>query len=216
MTMKNKMLTIFAVGVLASPLAAMATVTITQGTSAPAYSTTLNFDEAGGPTGSVPTSSWQGIGITALDAGDGAPQVDDWATLSGQPWLGDGNSFFGNFGVFLTFDSDLAALSVQAWDPSGPPSPFGGGLGVFVFNDGVEVASSVSEPAWGGVGDEWFNIVASGGMLFDEVRILGFGFDPTTYVDNLSWNTAVPVPGALVLFASGLAGLGFAKRRKAA
>src|SRR3546814_9914877 len=47
--------------------------------------------------------------------------------------------------------SDLA-FSIQAWDPSGPPSPFGGGLGVFVFDDGVEVGSGFFTPAWGEIG----------------------------------------------------------------
>lgn len=211
--MTKKLVTLFTAGLLAAPMGAMAAIDITQGSSAPTYSMTLDFDEPGGPTGIVSTDAWQSIGISELQAGDSVPIVDDFTP----PWLGDGNSFFGNFGVFLTFDSDVSAFSLQAWDPSGSPSPFGGGMGIFVLDDGVEVAAMAFTPAWGGSGDEWFDIVASGGMVFDEVRILGFGFGPTTYVDNLSWNvTPVPVPGALILLASGLAGLGLSKRRKAA
>ena len=214
--MNKKVLMIFTVGLLAAPIGAMASVTVTQGSSAPTYTTMLNFDEAGGPTGSVPTNAWAGIGIASLNAGDGNPLVDDWATVTGQPWLGAGNSFFGNFGVFINFDGDVSEMSLQAWDPSGAPSPFGGGFGVFAFDDGVEVASYIGTPAYGGFGDEWYNIVGTDGMVFDEVRLVGFGFSPETFVDNLSWNRPVPVPGALVLLASGLAGLGFLKRGKAA
>jgi hypothetical protein len=186
---------------------ASADITIAHGNSAGSYATTLNFDEVGGPTGIVDPASWAGIGITSLQAGDGQPIVDDNDAFNGGWGLGDGLSFFGNFGVFINFDSDLTEFSTQVWDPSGPPSLFGGGLGVFVFNDGVEIANNFDiTPAWGGVGDTWLDITTSGGMVFDEVRILGFGFDPRTYVDNMSWN-AVPAPGSLALLSVGLFGI---------
>lgn len=167
-------------------------VTISQGPSAPTYSTTLNFDEPGGPTGSLPTSAFASYGISRLEAGDGNNFVGD--NTAGQPWVGTGNSFFGSFGVFINFSNDVTAFSANVWDPSGAPSPFGGGLGVIVFDNGTEIASLFTTPAWGGLGDPAFNITTSGGTVFDEVRILGFGFFPTTYADDLSWNV-VPEPG---------------------
>jgi MYXO-CTERM domain-containing protein len=191
---------------------AFADYTITQGTTAPTYGTTLNFDEPGGPTGFVSTDAWLvSHGITELQAGDGVPQVDDWATITGQPWIGSGNSFFGNFGVFLTFENDVTEMSFEAWDPSGPPGPFGGGMGIFLFNDGVEVGSAFVEPARAGIGDQAFDVTTSGGDVFDEIRILGFGFTPTTYIDNMSWNP-VPAPGALALL--GVVGLVGGRRRR--
>ena len=202
-----------AIGVAAAVATqANAAYTLTQTAApAPTYSTTLNFDEPGQATGVLPANYWQpGFGVTDLNAGDSVPFVDNLNSLFGYPWLPNNNSFYGNFGVFVTLDSPVDAFSVQAWDPSGAPSPFGGGMGIFVFNNGVEVANGFYTPAWAGVGSSWFNIVATGGMEFDEVRILGFGFGPTTIVDNLSWNT-VPTPGALALF--GLAGV-FARRRR--
>jgi hypothetical protein len=132
-----------------------------------------------------------------------------WGGIFG-PWLGDGNSFFGNFGVFITFDNDVTAFSAQVWDPSGPPSPIGGGLIVAVWNDGVEVTSTVIEPAWGTDVGSWLDIVGDGGTAFDEVRFVGLGFDPSTFTDNLSW-TPVPAPGAIALL--GLAGLAGRRRR---
>lgn len=201
-------------GVLTAALiagSALATVTVTQDSSGTTYGTTLNFDEMGGPTGpGIANNAWAGIGLADMAAGDGNNFVGDNATLFG-PWIGSGNSFFGNFGVFMTFDSDLTAFSGQVWDPSGPPSPFGGGGLVAVFNDGAEVANFGFEPAWGGFGDTWIDISTSGGMVFDEVRILGFGFDPTTFVDNLSWN-AVPAPSSAAILALG--GFVGARRRR--
>ena len=191
--------------------AAHADITITQGSSAGSYSTALNFDEPGGPTGVVGTDAWSHLGIAELNAGDGVPQVGDFDAINGGWGLGDGNSFYGNFGVFLTFDSDVTEFSTQVWDPSGPPGIFGG-LSIFVFNDGVEVAAlHGATPAWGGLGDEWFDITTSDGMVFDEVRILGFGFFPTTHVDNLSWN-AVPAPSAVALL--GMGAMTLTRRRR--
>lgn len=204
---------------------AFAGYTITQGASAPTYTDhVLNFDEPGGPSGVVSPDAWAtSHGISEMQAGDLVPQVDNYDAIfgGGGGWLGGNtNAFFGNFGVFMTLDHDVSAMSLQVWDPSGPPSFFGGGLNVILFNDGVEVwdlfvqTGDIATPAWGGVGDEWFDIATTDGAVFDEVRILGFGFGPTTFVDNLSWDVAsVPAPGALALL--GLAGLTGTRRRRA-
>lgn len=189
---------------------AFGSYTISQGSSAPTYGTTLNFDEVGGPTGATALDAWQSShGVTEMQAGDGAPFVADFTT-GPEPWIGTGNAFFGNFGVFMKFDNNLTEMSLEVWDPAGPPGPFGGGMGVFLFDDGVEVGNYFGEPAWGGLGDSWVNIVADGGMVFDEVRVLGYGFPNTTYADNLSWNV-VPEPTSLLLI--GLGGLALLRRR---
>jgi len=214
---------IVVLGVVALGTPALADYMITQGATAPSYTDrALNFDEVGGPTGNVSPDAWSAShGISELQAGDGNPIVDDhdptWG--GGGGWLGEGNSFFGNFGVFMTLDHKTNAMSMQVWDPSGEGTPFGGGLNIFLFNDGVQVADitggdpfgEIATPAWGGVGDEWFNLTASDGDVFDEIRIVGFGFSPTTFVDNISWQVA-PTPGALALF--GLAGLARGRGRR--
>ncbi len=188
---------------------ASADITISQSADpASTYATTLNFDEPGGPTGVVAPDSWAGIGLVDMQAGDGTPNVNEWGNIVG-PWIGEGNSFFGNFGVFMTFGDDLTNFSGQVWDPSGAP-PFGG-AGIFVYNDGAEIANLFIEPAWGGIGDSWIDVSATDGMVFDEIRIVGFGFDPSTFVDNLSWN-AVPTPSGLAVL--GLGGIVMSRGRR--
>ena len=200
----------------AASSSAFAGYTITQqNAAAPTYGTTLNFDEPGTPTGIVPTDTWSSLGLVEMQAGDQQPIVDDFSGL--YPWVNDGNAFYGNFGVFMTFDTGLTEMSIRVWDPSGEPSFFGGGLNVILLNDGELVwdlgtqNGEIAEPAWGGLGDSWFNITTTDGMVFDEVRILGFGFTPTTFVDNISWNP-IPTPGTLAVV--GLAGLGAVRRRR--
>lgn len=199
-------------GTLAATAPALAAYNIAVGTSANTYANTLNFDEPGGPVGfGLPTNSWDAShGVTSLGAGDGNQVVSDFTTTPGQGWLGSGNAFYGNFGVFMTFDSDIESFSTQFWDPSGAPSPFGGGAAIYLYNDGSEVASLFFTPAWGGVGDDWIDVTTSGGMVFDEVRLLGYGFSPTSYIDNASWT--VPTPGVAALL--GIAGIGAARRRR--
>lgn len=186
---------------------ASAAVTITQGASAPTYTNTLTFDEPGGPTGTLPGNTWAGLGLSELVAGVGPGTVAQVNTNPGFGWLGTGNVFIAPFGAFLTSSQDLTAFSVRYWDSSGPATFSGGGAAVVVFNDGVEVASLfITNPAFGGVGQSAFNIVADGGSVFDEVRMLGFGFPADGYIDDLSWNT-IPSPGAAGLLALGCAAM---------
>jgi hypothetical protein len=211
MTKKTTKWTVESAAIVIAMAASFASADITISQSAdPAstYATTLNFDEPGGPTGVVAPDSWAGIGLVDMQAGDGTPNVNEWGNIVG-PWIGEGNSFFGNFGVFMTFGDDLTNFSGQVWDPSGAP-PFGG-AGIFVYNDGAEIANLFIEPAWGGIGDSWIDVSATDGMVFDEIRIVGFGFDPSTFVDNLSWN-AVPTPSGLAVL--GLGGIVMSRRRR--
>jgi hypothetical protein len=189
-------------GIACAP--ALASVVVTQGSSAPTYSTTLNFDEPGGATGpGVPTNAWSGApwNIPSFQSGSGTNDVGPHLLATSQST----NSYYGPFGVFVRFSQDLTELAFDAWDSSGPASPFGGGMGIFLINDGDEgnpVFAQVYDPAYGGLGLQSFNITTTGGTVFDEVRILGFGFFPETFVDNMSWN-AIPEPTTLALLAIG-------------
>jgi hypothetical protein len=182
---------------------------------APTYSTTLTFDEPGGPTGAgLPIDSWSAsYGVSVLQAGVGPGNVLNLSTEPGFGWLPNNNIFYAPFGVFMTFENDLTEFSAQVWDNAGPATFIGGGQFIGLYNDGVEVATFfVNNPAFGGVGSPWYNITTDGGSVFDEVRFVGntFGF-PETFMDSVSWN-AVPAPGALA--AAGLAGLLVSRRRR--
>lgn len=208
MNRRNCSLVFLVIGALA--VQANAAVTITQGPTAPTYSTTLNFDEPGGPTGAnVPNNSWAGApyNIIEFQSGEGTNSVGDnnVALTSFATSPNSTNSYYGPFGVFIRFASDLTELSFNAWDPSGPPSPFGGGMVIFLINDGDEdnpVGAEAFTPAFSGVGDPAFNITTTAGTVFDEVRILGNGFPADTYVDDLSWNV-VPEPSCGLFLAAG-------------
>ncbi len=205
-----------AVGIaLATP--AFAGYTISVGSApAPTYGTTLTFDEVGGPTGSgIATDAWQSShGVSSLQAGDGNNNVGNFSTTPGYGWLPDNNVLIGNFGIFMNFDNDVTEFSAQVWDNGGPADFFAGGMLVALKNDGAEVASLlVDPPAFGGVGDSWYNITTDGGSTFDEIVFVGFAFvSPQTIMGEASWN-AVPAPGAFALL--GLGGLAATRRRRA-
>lgn len=202
-----------AVSMLLITLPASADYVITQQAApAPTYSTTLNFDEVGGPTGNAALDAWSvSHGISVADTGvGGGVVVGDFS--GALPWLPTNNAAAGAFGLFWTFESAMSEMSFQAWDPSGPPSPFGGGMAIVLLSGGAEVAVDIFTPSWGGVGDTWYNITTSGGMVFDEVRVLGFGFSPETVMDNMSWNV-IPGPGGLMMLA--FSGMIATRRRRA-
>ncbi len=181
---------------------ALGSVMITQGTSAPTYSITLTFDEPGGPTGQVPTDAWAAShGISSLNSGDGVNRIVADPGNYGWTWAGGDYAFIAPWGTFINFANDLTELSAQVWDDSGPGGPFGGGMFVGAYNDGLEVALVFVDPAWGGLGLEWFNFTTTDGSVFDEVRFVGNNWiGPTNIVDNLSWNL-VPEPASLALLA---------------
>ena len=185
---------------LAAPAHAAINVT-QQSAPAPTYSNLITFDEPGTPAGGlVPSNYWSSLGITITDGVNGANTVVD--DVSGfLPWINTGNVNIGTFGVFLSFNSEVSSMSFQAWDPSGPPDLFGNGLAVLLFdvNDNFLGGNSFTG-AWGGIGDEWFDVTTTGGDTFRKAVIFNNSFDPTTFVDNLSWEKAnVPAPGALAL-----------------
>ncbi|MCC6677826.1 MAG: hypothetical protein IT436_11825 [Phycisphaerales bacterium] len=210
----TRMVLVGPVAGLALAATAQAGITITQGSSAPTYSHTLNFDEAGGPVGQVPATGWTAHGIARLESGvNPFVTVADLTSQPGFGWLGTGNSAYAPWGAFITWDQDLTEFSTRYWDSSGPGGPFGGGALVVALSGGVEVGNFfITNPAYGGVGNPWINVTTSAGTTFDEIRLLGFGFFPEAYIDDLSWN-AVPAPASAAALV--FLGAGLARRRRA-
>ena len=197
-------------GVLNSAALAAATIT-QQNAAAPTYDTLLTFDEPGTPLGLVASNYWQGShGVTITNGTDPGIPVNDFS--GALPWINSGNAVEGWFGVFMTFDNPVTAMSFQAWDPSGAPNPFGNGLFIHLvdINDNI-VHSQAFTGAWGGIGNTWFDVTTTDGTTFQKVVVTNNSFNPVSYVDNVSW-TAVPAPGSLALLA--LAGLCGRSRRR--
>lgn len=183
-----------------------------QAAPAPTYSNLITFDEPGTPTGVVPNSTWSDLGITITDGVN--PNAVVIGDVSGTfPWINTGNVAEGSFGIQLSWESAVTELSFQAWDPSGPPTPFGGGVFVVLLDENDnELDGGAFTGAWGGLGNTWFNITTSGASSFRKAVIFNNSFgNSTSWVDNISWN-AIPSPGALALLALGA--LGGGRRRR--
>lgn len=195
-----------------------AAITITQtAAAAPTYSTQLNFDQPGSPAGvPIPSDSFAAWGISNFGSGDNpnAVNVGQVNTNPGFGWLGTGNVAHSAWGLMINFSNQLSAFSGQYWDDSGPGTFFGGGAVVVALKGGVEVGSLfLTAPAFSPTAKSWIDITTTDGDTFDEVRLVGFGFFPTAYADNLSWEVAVPAPSSLGVLALG--GIIAGRRRRA-
>lgn len=197
---------------LATP--ALADYIVTQsGSPAPTYSQSITFDEPGTPTGVVPSNHYEPLGLTMGSGADvNSFGIGDASGIF--PWVGTGNVASGSFGLFLEFGPGATAVSFQGWGDAGSPGPFGGGFWVWVLDSEGNVLSNfdVFTPAWGGSGDTWYTVTATGG---DEIEYLlinnNSNIGSETFIDNLSWQP-VPAPGAIALI--GVAGLVVGRRRR--
>ena len=217
MTSATRIITLATVTLCAGHASAAITVTQTFDSQVTYSDHLITFDEPGVPTG-APTDPFDhylasdGVYFTS---GSGFLVADDWDTLEGiDGGEGDGNQLAGGFSVRMVFDHDVSALNFQGWAQGNPAPPFGG-INVLLFNDGAQVgAYNGTFAPFGGAGDEWFNVVADGGDVFDEVRFFNPAFNSfAAYVDNISWDVAaVPAPGAFALL--GMAGLAARRRRR--
>lgn len=209
--MKTMLLT--ASAALAVATAAHAGYTFTQSAAqTPTYGTQLNFDAPGTPTGVVNANYWQADYGLSIFTGADVTSSFIGNFNSSFPWLPNNNACAGAFGIYLSFDQAVTNLSFQAWSNAGPPTFMGGGLRVLLLDSNFDVIDgNIYTPAWGGVGNSWFNISATGTSTFSFVLIEGNSSTAETIIDNLSWNT-VPAPGAAALLVLGLAG---SRRRRA-
>lgn len=198
--------------VLSAPASAGYNVTQTAAP-APAYSTLINFESA--PAGANPSNTYSGLGLSMYSGVD--PSGFGVADGNGiWPWLpaSNGNVAAGNFGLFLDFAPGATSVSFQAWGDAGAPSMFGGGIWVWVLDGQGNVISNadVFTPAWGGIGNTWYNVTTTGGSTIEHLLISNnSNIGSETIIDNLSW-TPAPAPGAFALL--GVAGLVGGRRRR--
>ncbi len=195
---------------------ANAAITITYSTTvAPTYENLITFDEPTTPAGPNPTNQFASMGITMQTGNGDGPFVAPGAAFGTA--LGADNLWVGAaFGAFMNFDTPITNFSAQWFDTSGPASFFGGGAAIVALLDGDENNAQVffvNNPTGNNntTGPSWVNIVATDGMVFNEVRLVGFSNPfPEGYVDDVSWT--VPAPSALALL--GMGGLVATRRRR--
>jgi len=173
-----------------------------QAAPAPTYSSVIDFDAVG--PGLVPGNTWAASGLQSFTDGanPGVP-VGNYGGFF--PWLPNGHVADGfAFGLFMTFEPNATEVSFQLWSDAGPPGFFGG---LYIYaND--QLAGEFN-PAWGGIGNTWFNITTTAGSTIDTLVFVTGGFaQKQLFIDNLSFN--VPAPGALALLAVGA----LARRRR--
>lgn len=198
---------------------------------APAYGTTLNFDEVGGPVpGTYPGNyhtNWNashGVDVRInfpgqfLFLGDVGAEAHPLPTNPGD--IGTANAIYGDGGLSLHFVNPTTELSFRGWGEApgnGPNATF-----LILYSGGSEVFNSSSfangmpRMEWPGNGNsqgEWYNVVATGGDTFDEVRFFTQSFSLNdTAMDDLSWNS-VPEPTSLMLLSS-VFGIAMLRRRR--
>lgn len=225
--MKNHMQSVFglAVVVQAGLLAATASAQVTWTSSvapAPTYSSTLDFDEAGGPTGlPIAPGALTSRGVSIATGNEGC-NVASGNVLLGTTFLPANNQAISSSYLDFTFSQDMNAFSVQFWESAPNASPFGsGGARIDLFNHGAYVDSLfITNPFWqsnlgqAGTLPTWFNVVGAPGQVWDQVVFNGFGNpfgSDVAAVDNMSWNS-VPTPGAVALLGLGVLGAGRRRR----
>lgn len=151
------------------------------------------IDFTGLTSGNVVTNQFAGLGATFTDGDDTA--------LSSTSFVVDGFGLEGNGDIVVTFSSPVDHIGAE----------FPGALQIELFS-GLTPIDVSSEFA--GSGSGFFGGVLS--TAFDRAVLRDF-VDEAVFIDNLHFGTvdggAVPEPATLGLFAFGLLGFAYARRR---
>lgn len=191
--------------------AAHAGYSIVQGASAPTYANTVVFNSPVG--NNLPTNTWAAQGISSVVGYDtGFASVTNMNPAN--PWAPNTNVLYSPWGLEITFDQQVTSVSFRGWGNGGTPGPFGGGTFVTLKQNNTDLFGAGFNAAWGGVGNEWFNVTTTAGSTFNRIVFSSnlFAGLPQQFISQMSWTTAVPAPGAMALL--GLAGVVGSRRRR--
>jgi len=151
------------------------------------------IDFTGLADGTIVTNQFAGLGATFTDGND--------TVFSSTGFVADGKGIFDNGSATIEFSSFMNHFGVE----------FPGAVQIDLFNGAMLVSSN----QFGSSGEGFFGGLLENAAVFDRVVLSDF-VDLRGFYDNLHFGRVpVPEPGTLALLALGLAGLGFARRRKA-
>ena len=161
--------------------------------------TTITFDEFSIPNNTVVTNQYQSLGAIFTPNLYQTPQPS-----GGFPNISGGN--LGNFSpvidpFFINFSLDQTDVAFAMVTNPGT-STFTSLLNSIIA-ESVSFATNTTSPNW---------YVFNG--AFDQIRVDVGGSNSSMLMDNLQLTNQVPEPATLALFGIGLAGLGFARKKR--
>lgn len=213
--MKNPFLRKLAMVVI--PVALLLSTVLAQSGTAMMVVDFNSIDASGGPvTGTAVATYLAGFGITmsGINGDPSIQQVATWENTSSSPNVFTSNGNYPSGSVTLNFVQPVDSVSFVRVGLSGPGGQGYMGAWSATAYSGASIVGSVSEPGyWAGEPSLLWKTFDLAGSEITSIKFDSTAIGTYLQIDDLTFNP-VPIPGALVLFGSGLLGLvGIGKKR---